>query len=235
MRLPVWLALAALLAGCAGETVDARVEREVLERQRAALERELERAARPADESNVLITVSEPFVARLIRLALPVETTVDDRIRIRADGATVEFDGGVALIRLDARATLLEQPGISADLDVVGALEVLGVDEETATLTTRIAVLGFGTRAVQVGRLSPPAERLVDALAETPAEELNALLSRIELPVRLARTIPLPAVEEEEITIPAASVPLRIQLHDVRVGEDRIWVYLDVGLPESGA
>ena len=147
----------------------------------------------------------------------------------------VEFGEGLALVRLEARVAWADRPDVSALVDVIGALEILGIRESTGSLTSRVEILGFETRDVQLGSLSPPVERLLDELVSRPAEELNRLLGEVDIPIRLLRSVRIPAVDEEEVTIAGVELPVRVGVHDVRVEAERLWVHLDVEvLPESG-
>jgi hypothetical protein len=155
---------------------------------------------------------------------------MDGRFRITADSARVDFRGALALVRLAARVEWLDRDNVSADIDVVGSLQVLEIDTVSGTLVSRVEILGFETRNVQLGALSPPAGRLLDEFAERPASELNALLSRIEIPVRLFPSIPLPTVAEDEISIAGMQIPLETRVQEVRVGAGRLWVYVQIGM-----
>ena len=208
--------------------LEQRVERDLLERQRAALHRELAREADAEHEAGAVVLVPASLIAQALEIALPLETVVADRFRIRADSAQVDFTGGLALVRLSGQAQWADRTGVSAAIDLIGALQILEIRESTGRLSARVEILGFETRDVRLGSLTPPAERLLNELAQRPVGDLNALLERIEVPVHLTETIRLPAVEEDEITIPAVDVPLAMGIHDVRVGADRLWIYLDI-------
>jgi len=223
---PAWVAA----SGCGPAVPLAdRVERDLLLRQKAALERELSRAADDSDHATAaLVVVPASLLGRLLAVALPVRAEVD-RFEITADSASVDFGGGLALVRLAARVGWLDRDDVTAAITVIGALEVLDVEESAGTLTSRIEILGWETHELRLGALSPPAERLLDELAERPASDLNALLSSIQIPVRLVEAIRLPAVEEDEVSIAAVAIPLEGRLHDVRVGADRLWIYIDIG------
>lgn len=230
--------LVALLAAgslaCGREGLVRRLERDLLLRQKEALEREIARGEVDVADAAALAVIPATLVDQLLAVALPVQTTVDDRFRITADSARVDFRGGLALVRLAALVELVDRENVSARLDVLGALQVLAIDTATGTLTSRVEILGFETSDVRLGSLSPPAGRLLDDFVERPASELNELLSRIDIPVRLAPTIQLPTVEEDEVSIAGADIPLRAHIQQVRVGAGRLWVYIGLAVPGSG-
>jgi hypothetical protein len=210
------------------EPLARRLERDVLERQKAALERELSQDI-THDAGDVVISVPASLVDQLLAVALPVQTTVAERFTITADSARVDFDAGLALVRIAARVEWADRDDVSAPIDILGALQILDIGE-SGTLAARVEILGFQTGDVRVGSLSAPAGRLLDEFARRPAEDLNALLARIEIPVRLLPLLPLPAVEEDEITIPATDIPLDARIRGVRVGGSRLRVHVDVAL-----
>jgi hypothetical protein len=224
-----WLVLAAVLQpfGCRPqEALDVRLERDLLLRQREALQRELERGDGEL-ESDVVVVIPSTLIDQLLMVALPVEAVVARRFRIMVDSGRVDFTGGLALVELSAVVHAVQREDVSARIGISGILQVLEISEDGA-LATRVEIIGWQTRDVRVGGLSAPAGRLLDELAARPASELNELLSRIEIPVRISPNIPLPRVEEDEVTIPAVDIPLAGRLQEVRVGGGRMYVHVDV-------
>lgn len=224
--------LAALhCAGCSPrEPLADRLERDLLLRQKEALQRELDRADEELD-SDVVVVIPASLVDGLIDVALPLEAVVGRRFRVTVDSGRVDFTGGLALVRLSALIEAVDRDNVSARVVILGTLQVLDI-QESGTLATRVEILGWQTQDVRVGSLSPPAGRLLDEFAARPASELNELLSRIEIPVRLAPSLPLPGVEEDEVTIDAVDIPLSARLQEVRVGGGMMWVHIDVAVTE---
>lgn len=220
---------ASLLGGCRpGEPLAQRLERDVLERQKAALERELAQDL-ALDAGDVIISIPAVLVDQLLAVALPVQALVADRFVVTADSARVDFDAGVALVRIHAGVEWADRDQISAPVELLGTLQVLDIDE-AGTLAARVEILGFEAGSVRLGAVSAPAGRLLEELAKRPVEDLNALLARIEIPVRLLPLLPLPAVEEEEVTIEAVDIPLDARVRGVRVGGGRLRVHVDLAL-----
>lgn len=171
-----------------------------------------------ADFDDILVVIREELVHRLIDAVLPVEATVRD-LRLRVDSARVEFRPGVAIVRLATRVSPVRASGLSADVSLLGALEIQPFREEAEALAARVRMFGLDTRDVRLGALAPPAERLVDELARLRATELNDLLGTIQIPVRLVEVVQVPALELDEVTIPEARLPVRFELASVRVLE----------------
>jgi hypothetical protein len=221
-----------LCAGCGPrEPLAQRLERDLLLRQKEALQRELARGAEELD-SDVIVVIPASLVDGLLDVALPLETVVGGRFRITVDSGRVDFASGLALVRLSALVEAADREDVSARVVILGTLQVLDI-QESGTLATRVEILGWQTQDVRLGSLSPPAGRLLDEFAQRPASDLNALLSRIEIPVRIVPTIPLPRVEEDEVTIPAVDIQLTARLQEVRVRGGRMWVHIDVAMPEA--
>jgi hypothetical protein len=231
------IAAAFLGSGCRPSVPLAeRLEHDLLLRQKSALERELAMAPE-ALQSDVVVVVPAALVDDLLAVALPVETIVAERLRVTVTAGDVDFTGGLALVRLEAQVAWADREDITADVEIHGVLQILDI-AESGTLSSRVEVLGFETREIRLGTLSPPAGRLIDELARRPAGELNELLSHLEIPVQLAPAITLPRVEENELTIEAAVVPLRAQVREARVGGGHLWVHVDVEIEaaaEAGA
>jgi hypothetical protein len=226
----LFVALLVTTACAPREPLEYRLERELLLRQREALGRELERPVAEL-ESDIVVVIPASLVDDLLGVALPLETTVAGRFRVVVDSGRVDFAGGLALVNLSAVVAAVDREDVSARIDIIGTLQVLEI-QESGTLATRVEILGWRTQDVRVGSLSPPAGRLLDEFAARPASDLNEVLSRIEIPVQLVPTIPLPRVEEAEVTIPAADLPIAARLQEVRVGGGRMWVHIDIALQE---
>lgn len=178
--------------------------------------------------ADVLLLIRPGLITDLVDAALPIERTLGERYRVRADSARVTLRPGLALVELAGRASLVTDPGVFAEITLIGAFEVGAAPEGGADLGARVRLLGVETRDVRLGALSPPAERLVDGLARVRLAELNDLLGEIEIPVRLEETVGLPRVEVDEVTIPPATLSLGVSLDAVRVLEEGVFVSLAV-------
>lgn len=242
-RLALPLLLAALLVpglSCkrivGGEWVDPREA--VLERQRKGLESLIAAASQgpliPFDE--VLVIVDEKLVQGLLASATPYERIVANRYRVRLDSATVEFEDGFALVRLDGRASLAQrqEEDIFADVSVYGGLDIVSLDPASGVLRGRVNIIGFEARRVGVLGVEAPVQRLVEDLSREKVEEFNVLASGLEIPVRLEREITVPAVGPEgEVRIEAATVPLRAEVRDVKAFRGKLWVSVGVQVVEQ--
>jgi hypothetical protein len=190
--------------------------------------------------ADVLLLLRPTLIVDLIQAALPFETELSQRYRVRVETAEVRLRPGIALVDLGGRASLIDDPDVFADITLVGTFEIApkarpGKDGTTgppagigAALAARVRVFGVQTQDVALGRLTPPAERLVDGLARLRLTELNRVLGEIPIPIYLDEVIELPLVEETEVTIPPASLALTFELEAVRVLESGVFVSLSV-------
>jgi hypothetical protein len=190
--------------------------------------------------ADVLVLLRQALIVDLIQAALPFETELSQRYRVRVETAEVRLRPGIALVDLGGRASLINDPGVFADITLVGTFEIapkarLRNDRMTApragigaALAARVRIFGVQTGNVELGRLAPPAERLVDGLARLRLTELNRVLGEVPIPIYLDEVIELPLVEETEVTIPPASLALTFELEAVRVLETGVFVSLSV-------
>jgi len=209
----------------------------VLDRQRrglTALVAEAEAGALfPDAPDRVVVLVDQGLVQRLLTALTPSEHVVDDRYRVVITGASVVFEDGFALVRLDGRASLagVAESEVFADLTVVGDLEIPAEQQRGGALRARIHVLAVDARRVDVVTRTRQVEELVEELSRTQLEAFAALASSLEIPVRQEHEIEIPAVGPEgPVRIAAASLPLRLSLRGVRAFHGKLWIAMDVSV-----
>jgi hypothetical protein len=217
----------------------ATAEGAVLERRRQGLASLVAAARRgtllPFDK--VLVVADDRLVRQVIAASLPVERVIGDRYRIRVTGAEVRFEDGFALVRLEGEATFADRPATEgrAELTIYGGLDVVDLDPDSGVLRGGVKVIAVDARRVDVfGVRSFLAEDLVENLGREKLDAFSALASRIEIPVRLERSVTLPAVGPGEVRIDAATIPLRVAVADVKAFRGKLWVSVDVST-ETGA
>lgn len=225
------LAAGFLAAGCA-ERDRVAAERRLLERERSNLEQLL---ALPADSpliarADLVVALRSELFEAVLDEALPQSGPVGDRYRITLQAADVAIRSGMARVEMEARAALREQPDVFADVAVVGLLDVVALDPRSGVLRARVEILGVDTRQVAVRGLTPPAERLVEALARRRSEEFDDLLDDLAIPLSLSERVELPAVEGDVLSARGGRIPLEVSLRDVRALGDRLWLAIDAEL-----
>ena len=211
-----------------GRRMEARppVEELLLERQRQGLEA-LIAAARgghliPFDQ--VLVVVPQKLVQELIEATLPFEQVLEDRYRIRVETASVTFDDGFGLVQLRGRASLKDDPSTAAEIDVYGALDVVDLDPKTGILKGRAKVIAVETRRVDVVGFPAPVRRFVDELSRERLTAFEPLLSSVEIPVKIAREIQVPEVNESGVHIAQAVLPVEGAVVDVKAFHGKLWI-----------
>jgi hypothetical protein len=156
-----WFLVAAVWAGpgCHRELPPPVADEAVRQRQRDGLQSLLEESERgplvPFDR--VLVVVDQALVQDLLSTAIPYERVVS-RYRVRVTGATVRFEDGFALVRLDGRASLAASPEAAAfaDISVFGGFDVTDVDPESGLLRGEVRVIAVDARRVTVLGVGAP-------------------------------------------------------------------------------
>jgi hypothetical protein len=209
---------------------DRPAEEAVLERRRVGLMGLLQAAERGTavvrDENRVLFVVDQSLVAALLGTQFPREYVIEDTYRIWLTGARITFEDGLALVRLDGRASLVgADENVFADVAVFGDLEVLRRQPSAGVLRTRINLLAVDARHVEVvvtGRRQ--ADELVERIGKARLSTFAALASGIEIPVRHEHEIELPAVSDGPVRIEGTTLPLRLAIADVATFRGRLWI-----------
>jgi hypothetical protein len=240
-RLPVILAVVVLAAAAVllvlsrrepdGSDSRAALERELLERQLRSAEALLAsaRTGPLLRFDDLLVTVDEEVVQDLLTASLPVERTIEE-YRIRLTSARVRFRDGLALVVLAGRATLAgrAEETAYADLNVHGVLDVVGIDPASGVLRAQVSVIGIDVPQVNVLGLAAPVRALVRDLAAEPLEEFAELASGLEIPVAVDPEIEIPAIEDDDVRIAAATLPLHVALRSVETAAGKLWVTIGV-------
>jgi hypothetical protein len=229
----------AFVPGCHRQETAVTAEQAVLARQRRGLETLLaaSRAGALVPFHNVLVVADERVVAEVIAASLPFERVIRDRYRIRVTRAEAHFEDGFALVRLDGEASFSDRPAGNghAELTVYGGLDVVELDPQSGVLHSGVNVIAVDARRVGAyGVQSSLAEQLVEELGREKLETFGALVSKIEIPVKLERSVTLPPVGPGEVHIDAATIPLQAAVTDVKAFRGKLWVSVDAS-PASPA
>lgn len=178
-----------------------------------------------------LLVVDQSLIQDLLSAAMPLEGPVGG-FQVRIESATASFDGGLALIHLNGRATLVES-SVTAELRVYAGLDVQDLDPDNGLLRCRVQVFGVETPQANLLGLDEPLRGLTAALTEGG---LAALLPFVEIPVRVDDHIALPAVDSKRFDLLEAQVPIRAEVAEVKVFGGRLWVSLVTrsAAPEPG-
>jgi hypothetical protein len=229
------LALAALvlLPACHRAQTATSAEQAVLDRKREGLASLMASARRGSllPFNKMLVVVDEGLVRQVIAATLPFERVIVDRYRIRVSRADVHFQDGFGLVRLDGEASFADRAETEghAEVTVFGGLDVVALDPESGVLRGSVKIIALDARRVNVyGVKSSIVEDLVEQLGRVQLDAFSALASGIEIPVRLERSVTLPAVGPGEVHIDAATIPVRAAVADVKAFQGKLWVSVDV-------
>jgi hypothetical protein len=224
-----------------GETIiaDRPAEEAVLERRRQGLMTLMQAAARgplvAREADRVLFLVDQSLVAALLATQVPREYVVEDVFRIWVTGAQITFEDGLALVRLDARASLVgAEEGAFADVAVYGDLEILREQPSAAVLRARINLIAVDARRVEVAGKRRDVDKLVERLGRSRLSAFAELASGLEIPVRNDYAIEMPAVDEGPVRIQATELPLRLTLVDVKAFKGKLWISMAASFDQAG-
>jgi len=219
---------------------DRPAEEAVLDRRRQGLAALLQSArAGPIvsrDADRVLFVVDQSLVAALLATQVPREYVIDETYRVWITGARLTFEDGLALVRLDGRASLVgADEDVYADVAVFGDLEVLREQPSAAVLRTRINLIAVDARRVEVVGRRRSADEVVERIGKARLSAFAAIASGLEIPVRHEHAIELPAVTDGPARIEAETLPLRLALADVKAFRGRLWISMAASLDAAPA
>ena len=227
------LAAAGLCAGCGREPEPvSRAQLALLQRQVRALDT-LVAAARVGplvkfDQS--LIAIDQALLQKLLSAALPYQTTVAGRFRVRITQVQVTCEDGFALVRLDGRVSLADQAEKDgfADVTLYGGLRAFDLDPEQSVLRGRVDVIAFETRRVELlGERNESVAGLIHDLARLRIEAFQGADYAFDIPVSLVHDIVLPEIGPEGgVHIHPARIPLHVAVTDVKALRGKLWISL---------
>jgi hypothetical protein len=211
--------------------------------QEAVLERELQALSTlvveteqgrllPASDQ-VLVVVNQALVQQLLTALTPAEYAVLDKYRVRVEKASVSFEDGLALVRLDGRVSLagVMEPEVFAELTVFGDLQLAEQQLSAGVLRGRIHLIAVEARRVEVVMRTRDAEALVRELSRAKLEEFAALASSVEIPVAQQHQITIPgAGPDGPVRIEQDSIPVRLSILDVAAFHQRLWISMVVSM-----
>jgi hypothetical protein len=191
-----------------------------------ALVARAEKGSLVPDGEHALVGVDERLVQSLASTLVPADYVVAERYRIHVAQASVAFEDGIALVRLEGRASLVgAEEDVFADVSVYGDLDVERTQQRADVLRTRIRLLAVDAREVALMVKTPRAKQLVEDLGKAQLEEFAALASTLEIPVRQSYVLQVPgAGPRGAVRIEAAEIPVQLSVLDVTAFHGRLWV-----------
>lgn len=181
------------------------------------------------DFDQMLVVVDQRLVQELLAAVVPLEGDVGGGFHVRIDAAEAAFDDGLALLRLKGEVRV-QGRAASAQLRVLGGLDVVELDPTSGILNGRVTVFGVEATRADILGMDESVRGLTEVLTHGG---LARLVGPIEIPVRVENHLALPAVQTERLRIPASEVALQASVKDVKVFGGKLWVRLGATLPES--
>lgn len=234
-RGPRWLrslglSLVFAAAGCSPSEEEVRYQarRAELERRAQGL-RELVAEAEqgsliPSDR--FFVGVGEQLVEDLFRSQLPLEQTLEDRFVVRLEEAEMEFDDKYGSVRIAGRVHPVRFPSRQVALRIEGGLGEASIDPQSGLLRVRVAI--DHVDIAEAGGLEQLLGRgAIRYLGGKGRALLEEAIPAIEVPVRLERAVPVPAVEEGGVRFAALEVPLEVSVERVLALGGKLWVSFD--------
>ncbi len=231
------LALVLLFSACLERTEPTRIlaREEHLRRQIEDLRSLVERAEKGAlvPRDGAVIAIGEGLAQRLLRLALPREVVLHDRLRARLEKAEGRFRDKHGAVRFDGRVGWaddadLYDADVSADVAVFARFETVEVRPAGGMLVARIVPMGLEIQRLRVGGESRAARRLAETMAEQTPESLSALALPLTIPVAVEHELRFAGVEEGPLRLRSGTVPLRAVVRDASAHGGRLWIVLQV-------
>lgn len=180
----------------------------------------------PLTGKQVLVTIDQQVVQSLLRGLVPADYVIARRFRIRIAKASVAFEDGFALVRLDGRASLVgAEDQVFADVAALGDLKIVPPRPDSEALQARINLVAVEVTRLDLVMRAQKAEKLVQELGRQKLEEYAALASSIQIPVRQRYEFKVPGVGAPEVVrIEEARVPLELAVQRVTAFDGKLWV-----------
>jgi hypothetical protein len=185
----------------------------------------------------ILVIVDQALVQDLLSAATPYERTIADKYRLRVESAGVMFEDDFALVRLQGRAAMAGhafREDASAEVSVYGGLDIVELDPVSGILRGRVKIMAVEARRAAVLGVAAPVERLIEDLGREKLEAFGALVSNLEIPVRLDRRVELPAVGPVGgVRIGSISIPMHVSLTDVKAYGGKLFITVAAGVEQQ--
>lgn len=232
-RRPLACSVLVLLAACgpSEEQVQYEARKAELERRAQGL-RELVADAEqgtliPTDR--FFVGVGEELVQDLFRSQLPLEQPLEDRFVVRLESAEMDFDDKYGSVRIQGRIHPVRFPSRQVALKIDGGLGEAAIDPATGILRVRVAIDHIDI--AEAGGLEKVLGRgVISYLGGKGRELLEEAIPPIEVPVKLERAVPVPAVEEGGVRFAALEVPLEVSVERVLAVGGKLWVAFHAGV-----
>jgi hypothetical protein len=186
-----------------------------------ALAKRLERHEPMLPAGDAVVAIDDTLVRDMIRAQLPLDADVEG-YHIQLARVDVGFRGS-PMVRLQGTLHPLEQPGLEAEVEVIGVLEQIEVAPGQSTLKARIAIDHLSI-AKAAGLESFLRGSTLDEVARELRLQIKDRIPVVQIPVKVQEDIRLPAVTRGPARIDGAVLPLKAAVSQVVAVRGRLWI-----------
>jgi hypothetical protein len=233
-HLALLVSAAALAAGSLNGCAPSAEEDSYLARK-ALLERQNQGIRELIDEQKLgslvptgrfLIGVSESVIGDLFRTQLPLDMPLGKRLEIHLDSASVLLRDKFAVVTIEGNVHRRATPDRRSAVRLTGGLRSVDIDPNTQRLRLRIAIddIELLEAGMLEGVLGRGAKKFLSKKARPLLEDA---LPKLEIPVTLGRSIPIPALQEEAVSLDSVKVPLDLEVERVIAAGGKLWITID--------
>lgn len=183
---------------------------------------------------HALVRIDQRVIQSLLRAAMPLDYGVGGQFRVLVDSAQVDFQDGLALVRLGGGVRTEGAPSgetfarVAFDAELV----VLEFDPALHTLRCRLKLLDSSLNATGSAGAS---NQLIERLGKFGLDALGPSALMLQIPISIDPQIRLPEVGPSgEVRIQPAFVPLEIAVREVTAYRGRLWISLLVRVAGPG-
>ena len=171
-------------------------------------------------QGDVTVAIREDFLQRVLSSSMPIrQSFLKGRFVAQLDSVRVDLRDGVIQVRLTGRGISTRDTTRSVGLALEGELTVVGVDSTTGEFAPRFVITDV--RALRQADRNAPRNAVIRYFGYQKMSDWDSLQSAFRLPLKVSSVVNLPAVHGE-VELPAASVPLNLQLSSVVALVDRL-------------
>lgn len=224
------LIAAGLLAGCAPsqQEVDYQARKALLERQTRGMRELIAEAVsgKLLPTGRFLVGIDEEVVADVLRSQLPLENPLGKQLMVRLERATVLFRDKYGSIIIEGEVHRRATPDRRTAVRIYSGLGAVAIDPQTDLLNVDIAIdrIELLEAGILDGILGAGGKKL---LSERGRPLIQDALPTLKIPVALAQTIRIPAIQGGAIQLDSLTVPLNLSVEAVFAARQKLWLRID--------
>jgi hypothetical protein len=208
-----------------------RARRAELERRNQGLRELIAEAERGSllPRDRFMVGVDEALAREIFASRLPLERVVGGVARLHLESVTFRFHEKYGTVRIEGGIRPRGLPLRPVALRNQGGLGSAEIDPGSGILRLRIAV-DHVTLVEASGLEGLLGRGALGALGSEARDLLAEALPPLEIPVRVERAVPVPALEEGGVRLSALEVPLAVAVERVLAAGGKLWVMFDAAV-----